>query len=639
MLLVAIAPASVHAMEIGEITLLSNLGEPLNATVDMQLAQGEKLDNSCLSLFVVGENGKPASWDYQSAKLNYRYNQSTHNIQLRSQMPFNEPFAMLRIQVKCEELVGSKILTLLPKVASNAVTPPSVTVATKPPVSQRPKDLTKADTVTVPARLAKSAPSTPAKKSDSESNASNVAAPADNTSALKLKLSEAEIDVSSLGKLSAEARSAILAQQKLLDANDPTSQFIATQQQLRQAQDEVDKLRLQIARIEVSKAAAAQLPASAPSSDPLVRNALLGLAAIVLLVSVAFGMRHLSKSQSASAVYPRKKDFATQPAKEVSPQTANIVHPIDMKQPSIGDDVRSEAIVLQDIQSETDQPIEDEHAVLEEAELYSVYGHADKGIRILKEFLVQHPRSEKSWTLLLSIYASSGQSQEFEKSARDFLNRNKNSSSLKIVQALGRTLDRDNPLYAEEMIAGEAEVSPLADLSAQRPIGDILIELGYLSAQDLQNCLGDFDHAKHGRFGNYLLTRRMINHAQLNEALLRQQTSGMDGVGSHRLSSLEKVAESLKDFHHLDENAAQMDAPILAQSESPSESEHSAGTRKLDVTIPLDFSLGTDKNAVFKNDTTATFTEEKPVTLEFDSNLYIAPSKEDHVEAANSRPT
>lgn len=623
-------------MEIGEITLLSNLGEPLNATVDIQLAQGEKIDNSCLSLFVVGESGKPASWDYQSTKLNYRYDHSSHNIQLRSLMPFNEPFAMLRIQVKCQELVGSKTLTLLPKMASKAATPPSVSVAPKLAFSQRPKDVTKADTVVAPTRSERSSPPATSKKVDSVSHTSGAV---DNASVLKLKLSDAEIDISNLGKLGAEERSALLAQQKMLDANDPTSQFIATQQQLRQAQDEVDRLRLQIARIEVSKAAATQLPASAPSSDPMIRNALLGFAAIMLLVIVAFGMRYLSNSQSAAVVYPRKKDFAAQPAKEVSPQTANIVRPIDLKQASIGDDVRSEAIVLQDIQSETAQPIEDEHAVLEEAELYSVYGHADKGIRILKEFLVQHPHSEKSWTLLLSIYASSGQSQEFEKSARDFLNRSKNSSSLKIVQALGRTLDRGNPLYAEEMISGEAEASPLADLRAQRPIGDILIELGYLSAQDLQNCLGEFDHAQHGRFGNYLLTRRMINHAQLNEALLRQQTSGLDGGGPHRLASLEKVAESLKDFHHLDEDVVQMDRPIVAQSESPSQSEHSTETRNLDVTTPLDFSLGTDKNAVFKNGTVATFTEEKPVMLEFDSNLYIAPSKETHVEVTDSRLT
>jgi hypothetical protein len=84
-------------------------------------------------------------------------------------------------------------------------------------------------------------------------------------------------------------------------------------------------------------------------------------------------------------------------------------------------------------------------------------------------------------------------------------------------------LDNDNELYVEESSEKGGLWLP-SNSTKHRPIGDVLIELGYLSAQDMANCLGEFDPKQHGRFGNYLLTRRMINHSQLNEALLRQQS-------------------------------------------------------------------------------------------------------------------
>ena len=244
--------------------------------------------------------------------------------------------------------------------------------------------------------------------------------------------------------------------------------------------------------------------------------------------------------------------------------------------------------------ADTDPSSKEEQTVLEEAELYAVYGHPDKAIRILLEFLVQLPKSENAWMLLLSIYSSNAQIAEFEKAARKFLSHNKNSPHWKTIQALGRTLDKDNELYREESHDLGALWLP-SKTTHTRPIGDILIELGYLSAQDMANCLGEFDPKQHGRFGNYLLTRRMINHSQLNEALLKQQSEDdtemaadeaadwlAEDTTPNEVATAEEVEHHTSDAHeHVQDKAFPIDFVIddkqrptdeaVAVEESPAE--------------------------------------------------------------------
>jgi hypothetical protein len=71
--------------------------------------------------------------------------------------------------------------------------------------------------------------------------------------------------------------------------------------------------------------------------------------------------------------------------------------------------------------------------------------------------------------------------------------------------------------------------------------------MGILSKQDLQNCLDDFDPKKHGRFGGYLVARKAITLAQLDQALLQQQGVGNE-VKSGPLPSLQAMENFLADF-------------------------------------------------------------------------------------------
>lgn len=170
-------------------------------------------------------------------------------------------------------------------------------------------------------------------------------------------------------------------------------------------------------------------------------------------------------------------------------------------------------------------------SMLEEAELYANHGRPATAVKILQEVIKQHPSKTAAWLLLLSSYSSLGKAVEFEETAGEFLKHHKDSPLWSSVQALGRTFDRNNPLYTDRNGSiFTSSMLPNATIS-RRPVGDILIEMGALTEEALQSCLDAFDRKKHGRLGGYLLARKEITIAQLNHALLLQQT-GVDEVRS-----------------------------------------------------------------------------------------------------------
>ena len=158
--------------------------------------------------------------------------------------------------------------------------------------------------------------------------------------------------------------------------------------------------------------------------------------------------------------------------------------------------------------------------MLEEAELYANHGRAATAAEILQEVIKRRPEKAGAWTLLLSIFSSLAKVTEFEKTAREFLKHHKDSPSWNWIQALGRTLDQNNPLYVDN--SDSASAAP-PNATSRRPIGDILIEMGVLTEQILRSCLDEFDPKKHDRFGGYLVKRKAITIAQLDQALLQQQ--------------------------------------------------------------------------------------------------------------------
>jgi len=168
----------------------------------------------------------------------------------------------------------------------------------------------------------------------------------------------------------------------------------------------------------------------------------------------------------------------------------------------------------------------EEEILLEEAELYANLGLPETSIKILKEIIQLHSSNPVAWFLLLSCYSSLGKTNAFEKAAREFRQRHTNSQLWNRIKALGRTLDANNPLYAENNKNGISAFAKLSSTARQvRSIGEILKETGALTDLILQHYLSRFNPNNHGRFGGFLLKNKVITLKQLNHALMLQQSA------------------------------------------------------------------------------------------------------------------
>jgi tetratricopeptide (TPR) repeat protein len=179
----------------------------------------------------------------------------------------------------------------------------------------------------------------------------------------------------------------------------------------------------------------------------------------------------------------------------------------------------------------------DEDSLLEEAQLYVNHGRMAQAVEILEEINRRNPMNAEAWVLLLSSYSSLGRAAAFETSAHAFQERHKDSLLWGGIQALGRTLNPTAPLYVARNSSG---------ITVRRPIGDILLELGSLSPEALQICLDEFDSKKDGRLGGYLVKRKIISLAQLDEALLVQQ--GGNGAAPDTSPSVGDLEKFMADF-------------------------------------------------------------------------------------------
>ncbi|MBI3902051.1 MAG: hypothetical protein HY306_03780 [Nitrosomonadales bacterium] len=181
--------------------------------------------------------------------------------------------------------------------------------------------------------------------------------------------------------------------------------------------------------------------------------------------------------------------------------------------------------------------------LLEEAKLYISQGHMAMAVEILKDLNKRHPENDEVWSLLLSSYSSLSDTVDFEESARKFLIRHKDGSPLwSGIQALGRTFEKDNPLYSDTTASLPPETA-----ARHQPIGALLLEMGIMSENDLHHLLNDFDPKKDGRFGGYLVKRKIITLTQLDEALLQQQGIGGEAHPDH-LPSLHELEDFMADF-------------------------------------------------------------------------------------------
>ncbi len=141
MALLAIAPAHVGAVGLGEIELRSQLGQPLNATVPLILSDGETLPANCVQPAPPGGNtlGTPPKLNITSPRAT---GPGTYSIRVSTANALHEPMYELSLMVKCPGtslLVRQYVLMLdlpgMPVPPQSTTAAPAVSTGAQAPVT------------------------------------------------------------------------------------------------------------------------------------------------------------------------------------------------------------------------------------------------------------------------------------------------------------------------------------------------------------------------------------------------------------------------------------------------------------------------------------------------------------------------
>lgn len=366
------------------------------------------------------------------------------------------------------------------------------------------------------------------------------------------ELSGEPADASRGGRVSDEEIALLVEQQKLL-----VPSFLEMRQKLKLVQAELEAVKSQLAHLEAHSHHVVTQQDSPYLHDDWVPAFWLVLFMLTLWLGLRYSAKIKSRNRSnwqqdadaslktANDAEVTARSRASSPAMQSTQVNGGQASPVVLS-PKPG--TARHAVPTDSLPpKKAEKNVSEDDSMLEEAGLYAANGRMDKAAGILHEIIERNPAKVGAWTLLLSVYSALCKVADFERVAREFLKHHKASPSWSGIQVLGRTLDRDNPLYADQN--GHISAAPLLPdtLNLRRPIGDILIEMGILSQREILKYLDGFDPKRHGRFGGYLVARKAITIAQLDQALLQQQGVSAE-VKPGGLPSLRDIEKLLVDF-------------------------------------------------------------------------------------------
>lgn len=285
-----LAPCLAGAAGIGEAVLHSKLGEPLRARIELMAEKSDHIDGSCLSLLKPEADEDSGSFLAQ-ARVSLVAEAGKLYAEVRTTEAFNEPFGLLRLQVKCASSSAggiSKTLAILPDLPDS--NEPSQRIAIVEP--EAPEDIAQVrpDPALAPKNAARPAPqvnppalpATPAPAAGGNTNAAAASqtaptvgvaktakpvAPAATTvtprkrralagrekafykPSFQLKLSGSLLD-ESLAELSGGKKQQRLLEQKQdEEADNQTARFLTLLHQVKLLQEELESVKQELARI------------------------------------------------------------------------------------------------------------------------------------------------------------------------------------------------------------------------------------------------------------------------------------------------------------------------------------------------------------------------------------------------------
>lgn len=298
------APLSSSAMQFGELTVHSHLGQPLRASIPLKAGPDEELDARCFSLARPEGQSDYASYLTQ-ARLELVDTGGQLQLKIRSAQAVNEPFLRLLVQGNCGQGHLGREFTLLldpldaqirsPAAASELQIPKpqeqyawqarqgetlrSIAASlyprekrmqrsllraireANPELRDTPADALLPDGVMVQMPAQRPVASVPepsitaagkprvvreaVKKPEAHSPAepSQVTQPAAAEGGFRLKLSTSDLDLSMVGKMTEAQRQQLREKQLLLDADDQVANTLSMKNRIRQLEEQIDGMQ------------------------------------------------------------------------------------------------------------------------------------------------------------------------------------------------------------------------------------------------------------------------------------------------------------------------------------------------------------------------------------------------------------
>lgn len=292
----------------------------------------------------------------------------------------------------------------------------------------------------------------------------------------RLKLSNSELDLSVLGKLTDEQRQHLREKQRLLDADDQVANTLSMKNRIMQLEAEIDEMRAALAQTNKHLAMNARqdLPAvSKPvqaSSSGQSDNGFGGLEGLSLRVMAVVGMvlvllgsawwwhrrRTEARREARLNQDVSSHEVETSASQLLPEQSSAEIAP----EPFFGQDDELYHDVTGIFHTDESVTLTEADTVLDEAELYLAYGWVKRAIDLLLEYLEKHPDDVQLWKKLFEIYHAEGMIQAFEQLALRCQVTMDDSALWVLVQKLGRQIDAGNALYlsSQDVVNEAAEV-------------------------------------------------------------------------------------------------------------------------------------------------------------------------------------
>ena len=295
------------------------------------------------------------------------------------------------------------------------------------------------------------------------------------TETFQLKLSTGEMDLSASRNLTEEDRQKLREKQLLLEADDQVANILALKDQVKALESRLSELSLKMSAGTNNTAPSPTpqivrketLPAqpTKPLADSSMRNFWFGLGLLGILLGLFLTIRRHRRHTKAAEQFAVDGDSTM--AEEITKPPLVTPKPIPVASRSTTEetdyDPRSifkppaENITLTEMDS-----------VVEEADLYLIYGWTDKAIDLLQSHIEKHPQEIQPWIMLFDIYSSQGSKEAFDKLAQRFKENFNDEEQWLKIQALGQVLDSKNKLYesAKQKSQGDGGTEPKDDFWA-----------------------------------------------------------------------------------------------------------------------------------------------------------------------------